>query len=174
MSYLEPIEQKRSIVLPLLRRDLQTRMAGVRRRSASFLLPFILGLIIGGLAVGWMNRSAAKTAASTNRLPEGWVDEIGSQGVITGWARDLDTLTQPVTIRVYFNGPEGIGTDSVSIMADQFRPDWNAWAFRIPIPPAKRNGIRHSVHVYAVDVNSSSGGRTVRLGVRDVTLKAAN
>jgi hypothetical protein len=174
MSYLEPVERKRSIVMPMLRRDLQERVSAARRRPASFLLPLVVGILIGGLGATWFNKVNTGGSASTNRLPEGWVDEIGPQGFITGWARDLDTLGKPVTIRVYFNGPEGVGTDSLSIVANQFRPDWNAWAFKIAIPQGKRNGIRHSVHVYAVDVNSSKD-ETVRLGVRDVTLlKAAN
>jgi len=176
MSYLEPVERKRSIAIPALRRDIQAHISAVRRGKTSFLLPFIIGLLIGGLAVGWYGNRLTKSGrvAATNQLPEGWVDEIPASGVITGWARDPDLLTKPVTIRVYFNGPEGVGTDSITAIADQYRPDWNAWAFSVAIPAAKRNGIRHSVHVYAVDVNNASGQLAAKLNVRDVTLKAMN
>ena len=89
--------------------------------------------------------------------PEGYVDAVGRDGTVSGWALDRDVTGRPLEIHVYLDGPALLG----GVFAAQGqtglpRPDVNAalnhpgdHGYRITIPAALVDGNRHTVYVYA-------------------------
>jgi hypothetical protein len=96
-----------------------------------------------------------------NRLPVGYFDEITSTGVGRGWAIDNDTKTSPTLIHVYVNGPAGKGVLMEGLTTSILRTDVNSLynakgnhGFEFIIPSQYRNGVTHSLYVYAIDTSN--------------------
>ena len=94
-----------------------------------------------------------------SQSPIGFLDQIDASGVVRGWALDLNTPCYPLSVRVWMDGPPGVGqTFGMIERADQPRPDVNA-AFDVPenhgfvflLPDAARDGQPHTIYLEAYD-----------------------
>lgn len=98
------------------------------------------------------------TPIPTNTPPTGSLDGArATDGVIFGWAHDVDNLNVPVQIHLYFDGPAGAGRTPVVATAGDNRSDVGNHAFNVAIPTAYRNGVAHTVYAYAIDLTDTSG-----------------
>jgi len=110
--------------------------------------------------------TAPSVPSGQNLLPIGNLEEVTSDYFVKGWAFDPNHLSETLAIHVYFDGPTS-GT-AVLGSTDQLRDDVNTWlrqdydsisgnhGFKISVPEKYRDGNRHSVYVYAIDLDDVS------------------
>jgi hypothetical protein len=93
--------------------------------------------------------------------PIGYFDAIDSDGVISGWAVDLDAPSTSIDVHVYMDGPAGGGGKLIGIAKAAFpRPDVNQaigypgdYGFKYSLPPITRDGATHTYYVYGIDTS---------------------
>ncbi|GEM_PF-6941616 len=109
--------------------------------------------------------------AFANRIPKGFLDIITSDGIISGWALDLNHPSDSINVHIYFDGPAGSGgTFAGSVNTGIYRPDVNQieqvtgnHGFNFNVPQNYRDGRQHSVYAYAIDPDDSSGASNNQL-----------
>lgn len=99
----------------------------------------------------------------------GYADET-SCSHIGGWASDIDSPNNPVTVKIYKDGPINAGTFVTSFLANQFRSDVGNKAFGLTTPTSLTTGGSHSVYIYAVD---NENGTNTLLGNSPRTISCA-
>ncbi len=134
----------------------------IRMNYAKFLASAICGVAI--IFVGFSSNTNAATA------PQGWMDNC-----VSGWAIDADTPSQSITVHIYIDAPVGkinsgfvAGINTSAIREDVntlfHRPLGEAHGFNWTPPISLQDGNTHSVYVYAIDTNDTSGSSNVLLG----------
>ncbi len=119
-------------------------------------------------------------AGYTGTYPNCFPPQVRPAGVLDaadcvaleGWAVDLNTPSQSISVHVYFDGPSGPGTVfGGAILADQSRPDVNAHlgitgnhGFRFLIPAQFKTGQAQTVRVYAIDSEIANTNNTLTSG----------
>ena len=101
------------------------------------------------------------TVALSNTPATGYFDSADC-GNLMGWAYDPDTSSSSINVHLYKEGNVSVGT----YLADASRPDVNTafgitgnHGFAIPTPASLKNGVTHTLNVYAID--SAGGGETL-------------
>ena len=99
-----------------------------------------------------------------NRSPFGFLDEITKEGLVRGWAIDLDQETSSILVHLFFDSPADSSQTPFTISANLSRPDVNQIAgftgnhgFAFPVPDSFKQGNSHTVYTYAIDGQDSSG-----------------
>ncbi len=89
---------------------------------------------------------------------EGHVDSVGTDGIVRGWALDVNSKDVSLGVHYYIGGPAGSGAPGFSTTANLSRPDVNSsWGatgnhgFEFAIPSQFHDGYSHSLYVYALD-----------------------
>jgi Zn-dependent metalloprotease len=89
---------------------------------------------------------------------EGHVDSVGSDGVVRGWALDVNSKSTSIAVHYYIGGPAGSGAAGFATTANISRPDVNSvWGatgdhgFQFTVPAQYQDGYSHSIYVYAID-----------------------
>ncbi len=93
--------------------------------------------------------------------PVGYFDALDSDGVISGWAVDLDAPSTSIDVHVYMDGPAGGAGKLIGIGKAAFpRPDVNQaigypgdYGFKYSLPPITRDGATHTYYVYGIDTS---------------------
>lgn len=111
-------------------------------------------------------------------LPEGFLDHISAEGVVSGWALDRDVVGRPLEIHFYVDGPALAGGEAVgSTLTGNPRPDVNAaighagdhgWRFQLPVHLF--DGQPHTLYVYAFNAGRP-GNRLLSNAPRAFTLE---
>ena len=98
---------------------------------------------------GWTNVTVGATSAD----PSGYFD-VASCTDLQGWAYDSDVSSESINVKVYKEGNVLVGT----YLANGPRPDVNTalgitgnHGFVIPTPSSLKDGVAHTLNVYAVD-----------------------
>jgi hypothetical protein len=95
--------------------------------------------------------------AAANSGVTGALESIDQNGIATGWAQDLSTLSLSIRVHLYLDGPAGRGG---TIIADipanvpRTEPLTGPHGFRFPIPSKYWDGKPHALYVYGI---ASSG-----------------
>lgn len=105
----------------------------------------------------------------TNQSPIGYLQPVSSQGVIFGWALDMNHPADAVEIHLYFDGFDNANAIG-GIIANKPRADVNA-ALNVPgnhgyefaVPDRFKDGKLHVVRAYAIDKDDTTGGSNVML-----------
>lgn len=107
----------------------------------------------------------APTPVSTlNQKPTGSFDGIKSDGTVYGWAKDANMPDAPVAIHFYVDTIAGSGrVPAFTALANGSRNDVGNHAFSVSLPIKYRDGKRHFVYAYALDLNETSGQSNMRL-----------
>ena len=111
--------------------------------------------------------------------PVGWLD-IADCDRIAGWAVDKDTLSTPMEVHIYKDGPAGAGgTFVISAIADIYRAGVNSYlnvtgnhGFSLPLPDSLKDGRQHTIYVHGID-SSGKGINKLLKGVPKNVLCAA-
>jgi len=109
-----------------------------------------------------------KNNPDTNFTPIGNFDSIDTNGLAIGWAVDVDPLPQSISVKYYITTPGGQPQLAGTEIAQIPRSDVNQMGyagnhgFSWSIPQFYRNGMTHSLRVYAVD--SQNGRETLLSG----------
>lgn len=90
-----------------------------------------------------------------NTPPTGYLDQANCTA-IAGWATDSDTPNSAVLVRIYKDGPIGVGTLVTEVSANLSRSDVGDHAFHVVTPATFKDGASHSVYVYAVDTQNNT------------------
>jgi aryl-phospho-beta-D-glucosidase BglC (GH1 family) len=101
----------------------------------------------------------ANTANSN--APEGSLDEITVDGVVRGWTLDQDAPTMSSSVKIYINGPVGVGKLLTTQTTQYPRTDVNDYfattgrhGFWYMIPEEYRDSLAHNLYIYGVDHTS--------------------
>jgi hypothetical protein len=102
---------------------------------------------------------AYTTNPPANRGPIGWIDGIvDGHYTLGGWALDQDTPSQGVSLDVYIDGcgqPSHYASGGGTILYHYYvNTTYNVvgnHGFQVPIPTQYRDGLQHTVCVYAFD-----------------------
>ncbi|MCA9545026.1 MAG: DUF1588 domain-containing protein, partial [Myxococcales bacterium] len=89
--------------------------------------------------------------------PEGFVDSVSADGVVSGWALDRDVVPANVEVHVYVDGPALLGGEFAgSTPTGRARPDVNNalgvpgdHGFGVRLPDRFMDGQPHVIYVYA-------------------------
>ncbi len=109
-------------------------------------------------SVVFKNRQTTPTIQNT--LPKGYLDGA-SCSLINGWSIDFDSVSTPVKVEIYKDGPVGSGSFVGSTLSNLLRADVNTnlglsdnlgHAFNFTTPFGDTNS--HTVYVYGVDVQT--------------------
>jgi YD repeat-containing protein len=102
------------------------------------------------------------TSPPPSSSPIGYLDGIGNDGGVWGWAFDPDAGAQSIDVHFYIDGPAGSGQGVGAATANQPRPDVNqaygisgAHGYWFSIPPRFRDGQAHTLYVYGIDVTGN-------------------
>ncbi len=100
----------------------------------------------------------AASCPSTDRLPEGWLDEASCDHIY-GWAIDPDDGAAANEVYISFDAPlfDPAATSGHRARADVFRLDVGNHGFDFPTPPQYRDGRDHSVWVYGLGLGTGGG-----------------
>lgn len=109
-------------------------------------------------------RVTGNTGTTTGREPAGNFDSVvcdAQGGSLRGWAYDPDQPALSISVHVYRDGPAGAGGVFVaSVLANMPRPDITQTGVPgdhgfvlSPLPAALRDGLDHTVYVYAINDN---------------------
>ncbi|OGF03785.1 MAG: hypothetical protein A3H14_02090 [Candidatus Doudnabacteria bacterium RIFCSPLOWO2_12_FULL_49_8] len=103
-------------------------------------------------------------SASANTKPIGWLDGISKGGVISGWVIDQDHPNTPIEVHVYFDITDRTDSHPTVVTTSVERNDVNAvfgasgtHGFSFRIPDNLRDGKRHTVNIFGIDTDDSSG-----------------
>ena len=103
------------------------------------------------------------TISSENRRPIGFINSINEVGVVTGWALDPDSPTEPVTIHFHLVDHREKKKFSGRATADRLRLDVNQvtgmpgnHGFQFRIPKESHDGKPRKLYVHGIDL---AGGR---------------
>lgn len=112
-------------------------------------------------------RTVLGHASGSNRIPEGWFDEIWADGHASGWALDPDTPNQPLHVHFYKNGSYPTGQFIGGALTDSFRGDINSaygvegthgfW-FQLPSGACNSYIYIHMIDTSGNDQNPQLGG----------------
>jgi hypothetical protein len=115
-----------------------------------------------GTPNGGMSAEAQVLAlVQPNTAPIGYLDNVTSAGLVSGWALDPDTPASPVDVHFYLDGPSGQGAFIGVTSAHIPRPDANRvtgypgdHGFTFQLPSSVSDG-NHTIYAYGID---SMGG----------------
>ncbi|NWJ97113.1 MAG: C39 family peptidase [Chloroflexi bacterium] len=91
--------------------------------------------------------------------PIGLLEEPATNGIctnnISGWAQDPKAPSTSLTINIYRDGPYSTGTFIGAYAANALRTDVTpgAHGFSVPFPDSLRDGLDHSIYVYALNTD---------------------
>ena len=85
--------------------------------------------------------------------PIGYFEALDSNGVISGWAVDLDAPSSSIDVHVYMDGPAGGGGIPIGMVKASLPHVQGNHGFRFPLPPVARDGVLRSYWVYAIDTS---------------------
>ena len=111
-----------------------------------------------------ISTSSSSSSGTGNAKPEGLLFPVESTGSLSGWARDPDSLTQFVKVRIYIDrAPGQTGATPVQITASLTRADVGSHGFAYTIPDAYRDGKPHTVWVWAADLTVTTGANDAQI-----------
>ena len=117
------------------------------------------------------------TISAVNKPVVGYIDQVASDGTVSGWAFDPDAPSQSIGVHVYIDAPAGQGSPVAFSQAASARPDVNntyaitgTHGFNIPIPQNLHDGKSHTMYVYGVDTTSGVINPQLQGSPRTVTL----
>ncbi len=102
--------------------------------------------------------------APVNQKPTGSFDAVRTtDGVAYGWAQDPDHTATSTTVHIYIDAQAGSGSPVAVVTAGDYRSDVGWHAFNYTIPNTYRNGVAHTMYVYAIDLDDLTGASNVLL-----------
>jgi hypothetical protein len=84
----------------------------------------------------------------------GALEAVDQNGIVSGWALDVETPGGSIQVHVYLDGPAGVGMFVAAAAANVPRGESSPYGFRVSVPSQYWDGRPHRVYVYGI---SSSG-----------------
>lgn len=104
--------------------------------------------------------SQEPTQPNQDKVPEGYFDDVTSDGLLTGWAVDMDAPDKSIDVHIYIDGDFRTGKIIGSVQANIMRPDVNSslgikgnHGFAFQIPSIYKDNVSHSYFVYGINSN---------------------
>ena len=112
-----------------------------------------LKLVVGALLTILIAGAAPSPVAARSGLV-GTIEAIDQAGIVSGWAQDLDTPSQSISVHFYGDGLAGSGgtfVGAVTASIPRGNPGSGPHGFRFSIPSWLRDGNTHTLYVYGID-----------------------
>ncbi len=112
------------------------------------------------------------TVVSSNTPPTGYFD-VASCTDLQGWAYDPDVSSTSINVKVYKEGNVLVGTYPTNVLRGDVNTSFGITGnhgFQISTPASLKDGIAHTLNVYAVD---SAGGADVLTGASPKSITCA-
>jgi hypothetical protein len=104
------------------------------------------------------------SSVAVNRPPIGYLDGVGDDLRIKGWAIDPDNTYADLEVHIYFDGPAGVSKAAIADKAQYLRDDVNRatghngnHGFDITVPSEFLDGNNHTIYAYGIDTTDTSG-----------------
>jgi len=127
-------------------------------QTASF-----LDSITGGVTGWFCNDLGNFSCSGGNNNPVGSFDAADCN-TASGWAKDPDNSSEPVTVALYAGDPNQGGSPVANYTASDYRSDVGNTAFNIPIPASIKDGTGHALYVVARNLGGTGGSDTTLSG----------
>jgi len=106
-------------------------------------------------------------SVSSRRSPNGTIINIGSDGVVSGWALDPDDRDQSIKVRFFVDGEARVGTAIGAAFASETDASLEGkkrqghW-FTFALPDEYKDGQNHTLYAYGMDITEA--------GIKNATL----